>query len=607
MSRGFRKTCLAWTSVAILLRKGFVLSFLFSLPRPPTWRDEYNVVHQCRDYYGRCSVALFSSSSSPSNWIHQVHDIDDLKVGDLVISRVESSLGCHDLRQPYLHKAVVLILDHEPEDFTQGVLLNRASDLILKDKDIVYQDDGVNKEDEPSSTSSVSSSWNVHFGGDIASWYEEDPQLLCLHTIRSEAALAVSDPVILENWDKVGIFVTSHWGARSLVESGHAEATDFFTFSGFCGWEEGQLRHEVDRGSWYLASLLNGLDRQQNSSASILWNLMECHSWKYAKYRPESAGISFWTDLVFSIGKKNEVGIYNSFSDLMLKEWATHQLLVVKGEVDEEGPPPLEIDDSDIFRAVKAASMADSIRPGALFRGSSEPSSPFLLKDQLFHKSIILLLQDDLDASVGVILNLPTTESHRLITNRHCFDIPIRYGGPSGRADQDQPLFWFHNIKALKNRGVGRCIQSQDPNSRITDSIFVCTEEDATQAIQGDLAAKDDFILVRGFSAWEKESGSHGILGEVQNGNLEVVPFEKIGHTFENLLAQKRLSEETFNKNFQIMQETWMLSGTHSGKASRSRDVFGSEMAVTTLADAALENWIRIFILGNAENYDYLP
>ena len=81
------------------------------------------------------------------------------------MSKVESSLGCHDLRQPYFHKAVVLVLDHDPDDFTQGVLLNRASDLILESSDILYIDN--DEDNNQSSSSQASSSWKIHFGGDI--------------------------------------------------------------------------------------------------------------------------------------------------------------------------------------------------------------------------------------------------------------------------------------------------------------------------------------------------------------------------------------------------------------------------------------------------------
>ena len=70
---------------------------------------------------------------------------------------VEEHWGCHDLCQSFLHKGIVLIIDHPDNDdndndndnddigidididdcFTQGILLNRVSDLQLPDRDIV--------------------------------------------------------------------------------------------------------------------------------------------------------------------------------------------------------------------------------------------------------------------------------------------------------------------------------------------------------------------------------------------------------------------------------------------------------------------------------------
>ncbi|KAG7374664.1 ACR COG1678 domain containing protein [Nitzschia inconspicua] len=615
MNGSFRRFLAGFLLLLTLLQRDcFVVSLLLSLPvniRHPRQCD------QASSALPQLSALSSSSSSSSSPWINckRIHDIQDLKEGDLVLSRVESNLGCHDLRQPYLHKAVVLILDHDPEDFTQGVLLNRASDLILNHQDIIYEEDEDDKHPETFllSNSSMLSSWKIHFGGDIGSWYEEQPNFVCLHTIGSDAALAVSDSLICDSRKSSGIFVTSHLGARSLVESGEASADDFFTFSGFCGWEEGQLQTEVDRGSWYLASLEHceggNNDVQLDHPASLLWQLMEEYSWKNSKFNVESAAIEFWRDLVTAIGMGCEIGDPNSFSDLMLKEWATQRLLVAKGELDEEGQPAVEINDSDIHRAVKTASMAASIVPGTLLRGSSMADCPFLLKDQLFHKATILLLQEDPDASVGVILNLPTTETYLLeLGTGSNAEIPIRYGGPSGREDKDMPLFWFHNDEMLKRKGVGRPLTCPSRNADVetADCVFVCTEAEVTHAIQANSLVKDRFFLVRGFSAWEKKSGSYGILGEAQRVNFEVVPESRYSAVLDQLLAQTQLSEEAWDENVQILQNAWAHGGIDEEKMHVNRYVFGSGMELMTLADTALANWIKIFILAKAENYDYM-
>ena len=219
--------------------------------------------------------------------LREIDSVHDIQEGSLIISKVESSLGCHDLRQPYFHKAIVLVLDHDPDDFTQGVLLNRASDLILDGKDILYVDDGESDDTQASSTS-----WRIHFGGDIGGWYEENPQLLCLHGIDTEASRAVSDPIFEENSDIGNVYITSHRGALSLVQAGEATPDMFYTFSGFCGWEPGQLEREVDRNSWCLASFVQEEENDDNDGHPLM-NLLENTRGKTKTIDPNLVGSNF--------------------------------------------------------------------------------------------------------------------------------------------------------------------------------------------------------------------------------------------------------------------------------------------------------------------------
>jgi putative AlgH/UPF0301 family transcriptional regulator len=495
------------------------------------------------------------------------------------------------LRQPYFHKSV-----------TQGVLLNRASDLVLNDEDIVYEE-----EDDEQTDRKASNSWRIHFGGDIGSWYEEIPNFVCLHTVASDAALAVSDPIFVDNGEISfdNIFVTSHFGARTLIESGEATMDDLLTFGGVCGWEKGQLQKEVDRGSWYIASASGPgiMGEEAVSPPRRLWQMMETWSWKNSQYNPQSAGIQFWETVMTVLGKEHELGTTNSFSDLMLKEWATERLLVAKTENNGmDGAGAVELDDSDIFRALRAASdYGASIQPGRLFRGSSSHKRPYLLKNQLFHKSTILFLQEEKEMSVGVLLNIPTTDSYSLLIHGDYVDIPIRYGGPSGKVDE-QPLLFFHNVQILKEKGIGR------PIGETNSEVYVCTASQVVEALEDDLVSPNDVIAVQGFCAWEKEMGSGGILGELASGNLEAVPSTSADAVFETLRTQRAMSEENLDTNLRVSQEAWELGkgNGHCSDKSHDRCVFDSDVRLSDLSDDALKVWIEIFILGNGEYSDYV-
>ncbi|VEU44289.1 unnamed protein product [Pseudo-nitzschia multistriata] len=597
------------------------------------------------------SLALFSTSNAP--YIRELDGVDDLQEGSLVLSRVESSLGCHDLRQPYFHKAVILILDHDPNDFTQGVLLNRASDLTLDDRDIVCMDGDCDSDDDGDGNdalkedpvSAFSSTWRIHFGGDIGGWYEEVPQLLCVHMISSEAALAVSDPIFhFED----GIFITSFPGARSLVESGEATSDDFYTFSGFCGWERDQLQREVDRGSWCLASFTNTKEtilvesesssrrNESDDSRHKLADLIEKYSWKNSEYKPQSGGLEFWHELMHNLGKDNVKPLLpytaredgsdhpQPFSDLMVKEWSTQRLIVTKkmksNGYDDGGiysglndnnceEPVSQIDDADIFRVLKAAATPTPVMQGSILRGSSSPSSPYVTSSQLFYKSTILLLQDTPEASVGVMLNLPTKDAYVLRLEDKDYHFTVRYGGPSGKGGEEDPYFWFHDCDVLKEEGIGLPVSFSNAHPERSDphGIHVCDIEDVREAVQRKLVQADEFLLVQGFCLWEKEAESAGgVTGQLLNGNLEDTQLQTTKQReslWRSLLDQKQtISEDRLQKNFELSQQAWKNSGGESvnNLSEDIRYVFDSNVEVSKLADDALFTWMKIFLLGNA-------
>ena len=588
---------------------------------------------------------LISSSQAVLASLREIDDVEDIQEGTIVLSRVESRLGCHDLKQTYLHKAVVLIIDHDPDDFTQGIILNRASDLILLDRDIVYYEEGSNEEEKNdtaahemtpatnvdnnnnnNNNNSSSTSWRIHFGGDIGGWYEETPQLLCLHGIKSDTALAVSDPIF------DGVFITSHLGARSLVESGEANSDQFFTFSGFVGWEQNQLENELDRGSWYLASLVDAdvdaeaAAKDEGEEEHALMNLLGTYSWKNTNYNPQSAGLEFWNRLMTDLETASSAAAaaknmedkefqQQSFTDLMLKEWATQRLLVTKETMntdDGKYEKKSEVEDADIFRAMKAAADPIPVSPGNILKGSA---SKYIINEQLFHKATILFLQDTPEASIGVILNLPTKDSYTLLvrdflttddvgkkskTNK-AFDFVVRYGGPSGSKDEGEQLIWLHDSDVLKGKGIGVPISGQT-------SIHVCSEKEVEEAIRNSSVPANHFLLVQGFCAWTKDaSGSTGgVYGQILNGNIEdtqIYATSQRKKMWRLLSSQKLLSsEESLKENFELALSAWEATKQQNySTKTESRHIFDSNVDISTLADDALLAWMKIFLLYGAE------
>ena len=339
----------------------------------------------------------------------------------------------------------------------------------------------------------------------------------------------------------------------------------------------------------------------------------------------------------------------SNFADNMLKEWATERLLVARTDETQTF-----IDDSDIYRALRVIEDNDNdktqIQPGTVLRGgplSKEGVSPFLVgQDQFFHKSTILVLQDTNIATIGVVLNLPTTDSYSIpLKDGTIANFIIRYGGPSGGGgdeddddDDTRPLVWLHCSRDLKSKGVGISLASGSSESD-DDDVWSCSIDQVIQALNSRWAIPGDFLVVQGFCVWEKEDDDdfdddddddessapvgEGILGQIMSGKFEIIPLSrtspvvsddipKIQSIFSNLKSQTLLSENTVLSNMKLSEEAWKLGGG-SGKenqadetgnlSSQSRFVYDTDVKVSTLADQALLVWMMIYLLGNTEYY----
>lgn len=533
-----------------------------------------------------------------------------LEKGSIVLSRMEK-LACPDLDQPYFCKSVVLIVEHDEDTLTQGIILNRPSDLRLDDQGNVLfgeeSDESILLEEFVDPTRRNPHRWRMFFGGEIATLGEsddesesaEEPTIVCLHNLTTPKAQEVSDQII------PGVYMTSHDAARALVSSGDATSDSFYLFYGFCSWDPNQLQAEVQTGSWYVAS----------TDPKTLWN--DLAVMRNDSYDTRFAGVEMWENLIGKLGKSHEIlqddQAMDNFPDLMLKEWVTQTLFAPPEETGNAA-----VDDYSIHRAISAASRPP-VQPGSLLRASSQLESPYLLQEQFLHKSTVLVLQENKDVSVGVILNLPTSDVFSLqINNDTIANFVVRYGGPSSVTDtindlaksglgmveaaddDDEPMIWLHCAAGLKFLRTGKPLLAGDENG-----IWTCTTEQVKQAIDFGFAAVDDFMLVKGLCLWEKEAGSGGIQGQIMEGNLEMVPPENIDGAWTPLRRQKQLDDGSFEENVNLAKDAWikgLVEGTSIEDITPTRLVFGSTVNVQDLADRALEAWMRIYLMEDASD-----
>lgn len=563
------------------------------------------------------------ASSTSQSWAYDAGSF--IEIGSIVLSKVEDDkqqsklLSSSDvMRQPYLHKSAILVLDHHDDNeggFTRGIILNRQTNLTLHDKDIEYRDfDGTLMEDELDSSDNPlleNATWrNMLFGGDIAGLSTKhhhhyhadtihddeddenamnDHSLIFLHSIGTDLARNVSDSILKNIW------ITTHEGARMLIAAGQAVSDDFYVVCGMTGWDSGQLLEELHRppplSSWYMVA----------TDSETIWDLLRHQR---EENNPRNAGLTMWQNLTRQIGKhdydvladstidgENDY-LKDSFSDLMLKEWTADMLLVEEDYFD----------DAMIYRALGAA-QGPPIGEGTLCRGSSLDYSPFLLNQQLFHKSIMLVFQDDDDLSVGLILNHPTPDQYELVTPQGTsVEFTIRYGGWAGRDDVD-PFIWLHSSQSMRDAEIGAPLGNRD-------KIWTCSQDSVCRAIDTGLATAEDFMLVQGFSVWEKESGAGGMTGQVLAGNFEPVSASH-GETWGILQSQKRLTETTVDENIRLSDHAWVISGMNTAVNNTitghdaKRMVFDSLVSVSDLADQALRNWVITHLL-NGVSYEPL-
>mmetsp|Transcript_19595 Transcript_19595/g.28387 ORF Transcript_19595/g.28387 Transcript_19595/m.28387 type:complete len:711 (+) Transcript_19595:123-2255(+) len=548
-----------------------------------------------------------SSSTSSKSSLNQGWAYDSGKIiekGSIILSRAAQGFG-FGLRQQYFHKCVILVTFHEENTFTKGIILNRPTDLILTDDDFV-KDDGITPLDD----CNEENAWRMWFGGDVAGMAghggqhgsaDVDPETICLHSLTSDAADEVSEKVIKDiKWTTLN-------GARKLLKSGEAKASDFWVFCGYAGWGPGQLMGELERESWYMAAtdsntLLKSLAKQDSELSD-----------------PRNAGLDIWQTLMDMIDHGDDYKRLKNtpqaeFDDLMLREWARANLCFQKSSGDDDD----KVDDSEkeekddsgkagdfmddlIKRASSAAKNVDKVEVGTLVRASSSKDYPFLLNDQEFHKSIVLVIQDNEMMSVGVILNLPMTSSGNKIPGK----IPCRYGGAYGIKGQvGKPSFWLHLNKSLRDAKIGSPVG--DINKE--DGIWSCTSEQVETALRAGIAKPTDFMVVSGFSVWGKvgrgEAG--GIRGEIWDGDFEIVSKDCVRPVWDTLTTQEELTPENMNKNLDIAETAWMASSSsledddeEEEEEDDKRMVYNSDVSVKSLADDALKCWVGALLLDN--------
>lgn len=569
--------------------------------------------------------SLPDANKDGDRWAYETGDF--VERGSIVVSTPSSNEILNDidaLNNVCYRKSIVLVLDVSP-NFIQGIVLNRPTNIGVKEGmrfvqpghgELIDNEMGsclgdncnIYEKDKPIR----STRWKVWFGGEAGGPFSDFPRVVCLHSLTSDSAIDLSDMVL------PGIFITSFDNAEKLVKAGNASPSHFWMFCGICGWETSSFYREMhEEGLWHIVSADSGtileelkmLRCEEEEESAVAQNCDIDHD-------PRNAGLHTWQLLMEKVGLDTEAHeIGKSFGDLMLHEWATGTLAFsVKEERSSMIMPSYSdltlVDNSSDFDVadydpaaampLENAQLQSSGVVGVMVRASSATRSPYLLSDQGFHKSVILILQDDDMYSEGIILNLVTERTLQLDLDGQLVHLPIRYGGPAyyslGDEDGDInygiPTIFLHSSKALKEAGIGAPVGKS--------RLFRCTREEVVKALNFNLATAEDIMVVQGSSIWTKKGEHTGILGDVEAGFFHLVPRPKIEEVWGILLRQTLLTEESLSSNTFFSKRAWNVASKRAKDdkvASTNDKVFGTDVDVATLADEAALRWVKLNLM----------
>ena len=601
------------------------------------WREfRAQLVRSEKETGDESSSSYSTRKSSPGrgqledHWAYETGDF--VERGSIVISVPSSNEILNDidaLNNVCYRKSIVLVLDVSP-NFIQGIVLNRPTNIGVKEgmqfvqpgHGELFDDEmgsclGDNCDIEEKAKPIQSARWKVWFGGEVCGPYSDYPQVMCLHSLTTESAIAASDMVL------PGIFVTSFDCAQDIVKSGNAKPSDFWLFCGICGWETSSFYREMhEEGLWHIVSTdsgtildeLNMLRCEEEEEQAVAQNCDVDHD-------PRNAGLHTWEMLMEKLGLGTEAHeSEDSFGDLMLHEWATGALAFsVKEEQSSmimslDGPDNSDFDVSGYDPSSVMPQLQSSAIVGVMVRASSAERSPYLLSDQCYHKSVILILRDDNNYSEGIILNHVTDRIYRLDLDDRTIDLPIRYGGPAyyfiGNVNNDDddddddyddddfeyetPTIFLHASKRLHETGFGIPIGKS--------KIYRCTREEVIDVLESRLASAEEIIVVQGSSIWTKTGNHSGVMGDIESGFFELVPRPAIGEVWDVLQRQSLLSGENLTSNMGLSQRAWKLASKNANKVDSAKkndtiQVFGTDVDVAMLADEASLRWVKVNLL----------
>lgn len=563
-------------------RKQATSSFPSQLSSTYSPIEEYEVIS---DQFIMEEYESVTSKPKSRSWIYDAGQ--NIEPGSLLLHNPNPHNDGNDssyrfsLNQQWLHKSIILILEHDENDPTMkstGIILNRPTDLILQESrnDECNQDDFYICEhsDDVTCEKKDEDGWNIFFGGEEFGLHSSlDPKFYCLHSLETQEAMEVSNEIIS------GIYFCSLQDARKLHASGFATYADFWVFSGFQSWDQSDLKADVQSGIWHVVATDCNLVQK---GKRILSSAPLDRSKKNSMDR-------VWSIFMRLIGQHVHPCNGSLLCDKILQKWELDYL-------EFDVAPDFILNESTISHFENG----QKLRVGDMIQTKAELHETFMADPQ-FYKSTILILQDDDEMTVGTMLNLPSAfnvklfgkgEESSFIFDEDIVTLPLRYGGQLGApiygdkgCSEVDPLFSFHNSQTLRDLNIGEPI-GEDHNG-----IWKCSFEEISDALREGQVFIEDVAIVNGISIWYKEQLDDGSLISDLDGKYNIISHANAKKVWNELSSLEPLNANNLDKTFEIVQKVWRIGDCQERSASDLDCVQGE----------IFRHWCRFHLLGSIQ------
>jgi len=442
---------------------------------------------------------------------------------------------------------------------------------------------------------------------------------------------------------------------------------DFYTFAGHITWNPGELEHEIMEGGapgggggWLAlsvdeVSIIEELDRMCPDESGKEERIED---------KERGRGDGMWRRMLEKIGKNVEeatgfvpagqIGFY----DHMLEIWTEENLGYRYDNVGGIVSPSLKPGQQRILgmgSVVEEEPIDSKIGPGTVVRATDGITSDFLLYDQEFVRSVVLVLEETDEATVGVLLDHASSMPIDYSDDMTSFSLPLRYGGPMDLAnvcdisdcamddieydsDSDsfnyqedegeednssQTLLWLHNSSTLASLGP----EDGGGSPVGTSGIYVLSEEEAVAALRSGILRVEETKVFCGVCVWEKvpsaegygdnwlEAGMSrrycgGLVEQIEtfrsmevvrscNDNEEGGLGRGIIKSVWDILSRKQgiLTEETLDSNIRAAIDAWEACSSSINIVERVVD--GGDSHRDGLPEAILRAWVGVNLLGD--------